>query len=229
MAKTLGQFIAKFRNAQNEMSEVIKKEVYDSAASDPSKKPAETAQKLAQDAKKEDLGESFAERKARYDKQRAARKAAEEARRAEEGKKSEEAVKTGAGGRRRGCRRCRRGEVRRRRRVRQVGRDGRFRLFCQARYRQGQKAHSGRALWCRQEEAEVPSRLGGHGFRAQTRSFSDSQARAEALPRVRARARARGQAPDARGRSARNRRQESGRSQEGRSRGRSRHTRPSRR
>lgn len=82
MAKTIGRAIAKFRNAQSEMNEVIKKEVYDPTADDPFKNPLDALSKLENDAKKEDKAESFTERKARYDKQRAARKAAE-ARRAQ--------------------------------------------------------------------------------------------------------------------------------------------------
>ena len=78
MAKTIGQAIAKFRNAQAEMSRVIKTEVYDPDAEDPFKNPLDALSKLETQAKKEDRGESFTERKARYDKQRAARKAADE-------------------------------------------------------------------------------------------------------------------------------------------------------
>ena len=77
MAKTLGKAIAKFRNAQEEMSGVLKGAmVFD-------KDGEGTADKAdAAPAKPE----SFAERKARYDKERAERKAAE----AEELKKKEE-------------------------------------------------------------------------------------------------------------------------------------------
>ena len=78
MAKTIGQAIAKFRNAQAEMNRVIKTEVYDPDAEDPFKNPLDALSKLETQAKKEDRGESFTERKARYDKQRAARKAADE-------------------------------------------------------------------------------------------------------------------------------------------------------
>ena len=76
-AKTLGQFIAKFRTAQNEMNKVIREEVYDPSAPDPFKKPLDTMQRLENEASKEDRGESFTARKARYDQQRAAQKAAE--------------------------------------------------------------------------------------------------------------------------------------------------------
>lgn len=78
MAKTIGQAIAKFKNAQNEMNQVIKNEVFDPTAEDPFKNPLDAAAKLEKAAKKEDKQESFTERKARYDKQRAAKKRAEE-------------------------------------------------------------------------------------------------------------------------------------------------------
>lgn len=78
MAKTIGKAIAKFRNAQDEMNKVIKDEVFDPTAEDPFKNPLDAASKLEKAAKKEDQAESFTERKARYDKQRAARKRAEE-------------------------------------------------------------------------------------------------------------------------------------------------------
>ncbi|MBE6466310.1 twin-arginine translocase TatA/TatE family subunit [Denitrobacterium detoxificans] len=92
MAKTIGRAIAKFRNAQNEMSDVIKKEVYDPDAEDPFKNPLDAISKIENDVKKEDKGESFTARKARYDKQRAARKAAEERKAANEAKKAAEAA-----------------------------------------------------------------------------------------------------------------------------------------
>ena len=80
MAKTLGVALNKFKQAQEEMKAVINDEVLDpdagkKAASGSGSKPAPHATK-----------ESFAERKARYDKERAERKAAE----AEELKKKEE-------------------------------------------------------------------------------------------------------------------------------------------
>lgn len=78
MAKTIGQMIAKFRNAQNEMNQVVKSEIFDPTAEDPFKNPLDAASKLEKAAKKEDKQESFTERKARYDKQRAAKKRAEE-------------------------------------------------------------------------------------------------------------------------------------------------------
>ena len=97
MAKTIGQAIAKFRNAQAEMSKVIKTEVYDPDAEDPFKNPLDALSKLESQATKEDRGESFTERKARYDKQRAAKKAAEERKAELEAKKAaEEAAKEAA-------------------------------------------------------------------------------------------------------------------------------------
>lgn len=77
IAKTVGSAIRKFRTAQEEMSKVIKTEVYDPEADDPFKNPLDALSKLENDAKREDKQESFSERKARYDKQRAARKAAQ--------------------------------------------------------------------------------------------------------------------------------------------------------
>lgn len=90
MAKTVGQFIAKFRNAQAEMNKVIKTEVYDPNSDDPFKNPLDALSKIENQVTKEDRGESFTERKARYDKQRAARKAAEERKAEVEAKKAAE-------------------------------------------------------------------------------------------------------------------------------------------
>lgn len=94
IAKTIGRAIAKFRSAQNEMNDVIKHEVYDPDADEPFKNPLDSPNKIENDAKREDKGESFTERKARYDKQRAARKAAE-ARKAER-EAEKRAAETGA-------------------------------------------------------------------------------------------------------------------------------------
>lgn len=68
MAKTLGMALRKFKDAQAEMESVIKDEVLDidgtgGKKSASAKKPAPAAS-----------GESFAERKARYDKERAERR-----------------------------------------------------------------------------------------------------------------------------------------------------------
>ena len=82
IARTIGRAIAKFRDAQNEVNEVIRQEVYDplnDAAKDdtPLQKAAEKAADL--NKPQQPKTESFAERKARYDKIRAERKAKEDA------------------------------------------------------------------------------------------------------------------------------------------------------
>ncbi|MBE6471406.1 MAG: twin-arginine translocase TatA/TatE family subunit [Coriobacteriaceae bacterium] len=79
IARTIGRAIAKFRDAQNEVNEVIRQEVYDPAtdAENPFQKATEKAAELNKPAAPQT--ESFAERKARYDKIRAERKAKEEA------------------------------------------------------------------------------------------------------------------------------------------------------
>ncbi len=81
MAKMLGKAIAKFRSAQEEMNKVIKTEVYDPSSDEPFKNPLEALSKVGESAKKldkDEKSETFSERKARYDKERAAKKAAEE-------------------------------------------------------------------------------------------------------------------------------------------------------
>ena len=95
MAKTIGAAIAKFRSAQEEMNKVIKTEVYDPNSDEPFKNPLEALAKVGDTAKKEEKAESFSERKARYDKERAAKKAAEK-KEAEKGGKAEGAVATTA-------------------------------------------------------------------------------------------------------------------------------------
>lgn len=89
IGRTVGQAIGKFRKAQEEMSGTLKAEVFDKDAAEPFKNPldvidnaAAKAQKGADTAKKaavevSEKAESFAERKARYDRERAERKAAE--------------------------------------------------------------------------------------------------------------------------------------------------------
>lgn len=97
MAKTLGKAIAKFRSAQDEMNKVIKEEkIFDSDAEDPFKNPLDALEKMGNAAEsgaknvkkaasstvsaaKDAKQESFSERKARYDRERAARKEAEKA------------------------------------------------------------------------------------------------------------------------------------------------------
>ena len=85
MAKTLGKAIATFRDAQEEMNKVIKTEVYDPNSDEPFKNPLDALAKVGEigkDDKKEAPAasgkqESFSERKARYEKERAAKKAEE--------------------------------------------------------------------------------------------------------------------------------------------------------
>ncbi len=97
MAKTLGKAIAKFRSAQDEMNKVIKEEkIFDPDAEDPFKNPLDALEKMGSaaesgaknvkkaatstvNAAKNAKQESFSERKARYDRERAARKEAEKA------------------------------------------------------------------------------------------------------------------------------------------------------
>lgn len=76
MAKTIGRAIAKFRTAQEEMNNIIKNEVYDPDSDNPFSNPLDTMAKVEQKVTREDRGESFTERKARYDRQRAAKAAA---------------------------------------------------------------------------------------------------------------------------------------------------------
>ena len=111
MAKTLGKAIGKFRNAQEEMNKVIKNEVYDPDSDEPFKNPLDVMEKAANGASKAVSSaskavsshssstataskprpagqqESFSERKARYDRERAAKQAAE-AERAEAAKQA---------------------------------------------------------------------------------------------------------------------------------------------
>lgn len=103
MAKTLGKAINKFRTAQQEMSQVIKTEVYNPDSDEPFKNPLDVMEKTAKagkDAVKKTAGssstasaaakpagtaapkqESFSERKARYDRERAAKQKADEEKR----------------------------------------------------------------------------------------------------------------------------------------------------
>ena len=78
IAKTVAQALNKFKSAQEEMSKVIKTEVYDPTSDEPFKNPLEALAKVGGEGKKEEKTESFSERKARYDKERAAKLAAEE-------------------------------------------------------------------------------------------------------------------------------------------------------
>ena len=104
IAKTVGQAIGKFRRAQEEMSGTLKGQVFDKDADEPFKNPldiideaADKAQKGAKEAKEAagkaaQKAESFAERKARYDRERAARKAAEKKAAEEKAKAEAEAA-----------------------------------------------------------------------------------------------------------------------------------------
>lgn len=78
MAKTIGQAIARFRRAQNEMSNVIKNEVYDPDSDEPFKNPLDAMARIEKKAQGSDREESFSENKARYDRQREAQKRNEE-------------------------------------------------------------------------------------------------------------------------------------------------------
>ena len=78
IAKTVGKAIGKFRSAQEEMNKVIKTEVYDPNSDEPFKNPLDALSKISEVGKSEEKTESFSERKAKYDKERAAKKAAEE-------------------------------------------------------------------------------------------------------------------------------------------------------
>ena len=70
IAKTVGTAISKFKKAQDEMSAVLKSEVMEAGA-ESDKKPKSKTSGSAEDAS---AVESFAERKARYDKERVERR-----------------------------------------------------------------------------------------------------------------------------------------------------------
>lgn len=78
IAKTLGMAINKFKKAKEEMDGVIREEVFDPSADEPFKNPTKAIDR-AHSAAKEKIAraeheETFAERKARYDRERAAMK-----------------------------------------------------------------------------------------------------------------------------------------------------------
>ncbi len=99
IAKTIGQAISRFRKAQNDMNGTLRDEVFDKDSDEPFKNPLNAIQRIADSTQKTAEGtaaaggaatvaqktgeakaphtESFAERKARYDKERTARKTAE--------------------------------------------------------------------------------------------------------------------------------------------------------
>lgn len=69
IAKTVGKAISKFRSAQDEMNKVVKTEIYDPLTDDSVKNPMEQIDK--ENKQKIEKKESFASRKAKYDKERA--------------------------------------------------------------------------------------------------------------------------------------------------------------
>ena len=70
IAKTVGTAISKFKKAQDEMSAVLKSEVMEAGAESDKKPKSKTSGSPEDDS----AVESFAERKARYDKERAERR-----------------------------------------------------------------------------------------------------------------------------------------------------------
>lgn len=79
-AKKAGKFVARFREAKTEMDKVIKTEVYDAKADDPFQQPIDALKKMSDQVENAKSGETFSQRKARYDAERAAeRKAAQRA------------------------------------------------------------------------------------------------------------------------------------------------------
>lgn len=80
MAKTAGKAIAKFKNAQEEVTKVVQNEIIDPTSDEPFKNPLDAVEKLSKKSENKTVAkqESFSERKARYDRERAARKAAEQ-------------------------------------------------------------------------------------------------------------------------------------------------------
>lgn len=74
MAKTLGAALRKFKQAQSEMESVIKGEVLDSAGAQGKKATSVSSSSSKSKPAPTATQESFAERKARFDKQRAERK-----------------------------------------------------------------------------------------------------------------------------------------------------------
>lgn len=85
IAKTAGKAIAKFRNAQEEVTKVVQNEIYDPKSDEPFKNPLDAVEKLGKKSENKTVAkqESFSERKARYDRERAARRAAEQEKAAE--------------------------------------------------------------------------------------------------------------------------------------------------
>lgn len=80
IAKTAGRAISKFKNAQEEVTKVVQNEIYDPKSDEPFKNPLEAVEKMGKKSENKTVAkqESFSERKARYDRERAARRAAEQ-------------------------------------------------------------------------------------------------------------------------------------------------------
>ena len=78
IAKTAGRAISKFKNAQEEVTKVVQNEIYDPKSDEPFKNPLEAVEKMGKKSENKTVAkqESFSERKARYDRERAARRAA---------------------------------------------------------------------------------------------------------------------------------------------------------
>lgn len=87
IAKTIGQAIAKFRTIQSEVDQVVKEEIYDPAkdTDNPFQRPLD---KMAQMNQNQGPTETFAERKARHDRERAERQAAQAKAKAEDSQAS---------------------------------------------------------------------------------------------------------------------------------------------
>ena len=77
IAQTVARAVQKFRSAQEEVNKVVKTEIYDPLSKDPVKNPLDTIDK--ENKNKVENKESYAARKAKYDKERAERKKREAA------------------------------------------------------------------------------------------------------------------------------------------------------
>ena len=77
LAKTIGLAVQKFRSAQEEMNKVVKTEIYDPMSDKPVKNPLDAIDK--DNKQKVEKKESFASRKAKYDKEREDKKKRESA------------------------------------------------------------------------------------------------------------------------------------------------------
>ena len=77
LAKSIGMAVQKFRSAQDEMNKVVKTEIYDPMSDKPVKNPLDAIDK--DNKQKVEKKESFAARKAKYDKEREDKKKREAA------------------------------------------------------------------------------------------------------------------------------------------------------